>query len=175
MGLCQTRHKIPLVTLTLRDNITSSWHLQVTPTWVADCQKQQHIVNTRHTGPGQEEIICQKSWAKYGNCESFRTRGGEDKENVDVVGYLWCCREAIYANVMISRNIYGERIEILPRSYIVIPVSDLERRERGGYNIQLARPSNEQCWYSQNQPEQPGESSSTAFFRYFISKRPFTQ
>ena len=24
MGLCQTRHKIPLVTLTLRDNITSS-------------------------------------------------------------------------------------------------------------------------------------------------------
>ena len=40
------------------------------------------------TGPGQEEIICQKSWAKYGNCESFQTRGGDEKENVDVVGYL---------------------------------------------------------------------------------------
>ena len=58
-----------------------------------------------------------------------RTRGGEEKENVDVVGYLCCCREAIYANVMISRNIYGERIEILPRRYIVIPGQyNLERR-----------------------------------------------
>ena len=33
------------------------------------------------------------------------------------------------------------------------PVSNLERREGIQlYNIQLARPSNEQCWYSQNQP-----------------------
>ena len=145
-------------------------HILVTPPGDADLGGRLPVAATHrkhetHTGPGQEEIICQKSWAKYGNCESFRTRGGDEKENVDVVGYLWCCREAIYANVMISRNIYGERIEILPRRYIVIPVSNLERRERGGYNIQLARPSNEQCWYSQNQP---GESSSTTFFRYFI-------
>ena len=52
----------------------------------------------------------------------------EEKENV--VGYLGCCREDIYANVMISRNIYGRRIEILPWIYFVI-LDTLGRRGRG--------------------------------------------
>ena len=47
-----------------------------------------------------------------------------------------------------------------------------------GYNIQLARPSNEQCWYSKNQP--PGGESSreqinlNIFQIFYPPKRSFT-
>ena len=137
------RHKIPMW----------HWH-RVTTSQPRDTPGDAALggrsSHTSQTWDKEREIICQESWAKYANWKAL----GLGAQRKCVVGYLWCCREAIYANVMISRNIYGERIEILPRRCIVSPVSSLERGILldTGYNIQLARPSNEQCWYSKNQP-----------------------
>ena len=138
MGLCQTRHKIPLVTLAWQH------HILMTPpadaSWVA--------------GAASTMIRSwfQKSWAKYGNWESPGSLAGGKRKCCGIVvmlpgRHLCKCDD-------ITEYLWEENWNITAE-ILCDPGHSGQEGERG-HSIQLARPSNEQCWYSQNQP---GESS----------------